>query len=147
MWSFEISERQVRWKWYQFGDVAILRKRGEQPFGSHGFLSQMFERFIFQMQVLKVGVPEAGDNPSFLGRSSGSVRSLGIAGCHAGVGFMARLCLSLSYLLWCVCWREGVTQLIFTSFSEWTALRKEWGGGEFKLFLCHHVELLFRAYI
>lgn len=28
--TFEISERQVKWKWYQFGDVEIVKKRGKQ---------------------------------------------------------------------------------------------------------------------
>lgn len=131
----------------------IKKERRTEPFGSHGFRSQMFGRFIFQLQVLKVGVPEAGDNPSFLGRSSGSVRSLGIAGCHAR-GWVYGETLSQPFLPALMCllmWRSYSANFHFFFGVNCTIsscrLGVSLGGGEFRLFLCHHVELLFRAYI
>lgn len=104
------------------------------------------------MQVLKVGVPKAGDEHSLPHRNSDSVRSgfarsLQIVGCHARVGFRARLCLSLSYLpghvlMWRSC--SDNFQVIFRVNCTLSSCRLSvsLGGSELKLFLFCHLNCL-----
>lgn len=75
--------------------------RGSQDTIPHWFSKFLYQRLISLVQILKVGVPYAGFEHFALGRSSRFWVPSHLGVTKVVVGFMTRLCLSLSYPLWC----------------------------------------------
>lgn len=117
------------------------------------FLSQTFWGLISLVQVLRVGVSGVGHK---LTVPPGETLNYDIpppfVGYHAGVHVLARLHLCLSYLSQCglfiLCYGVAV-KLVFRSFSKnpcamcSCGFGVSIGRGEFRVFLCHYVELHF----
>lgn len=117
----------------------------------------MFCGLVTQVHILKVGVSELGFKSSTPQEEAWSLSSFLIVGRHAGVVYMVRLCLSLSYRFRCGCfhiclmWRNCSARFV-VSFRENCSIRSyrfavSLSGGEFRILLCHHLEPLWSAHI
>lgn len=120
-----------------------------------GFPGQMFWELVFLVQVLRVAMPDVwcklftpqGGAPKLWDPSWLWVTV-------PGVKFLVRPLLCFSYPVSCdpflLCWCEEADHLVFRSFSKASMYScrsgLSMGGGEFSMFLFHHLEPPFKCH-